>query len=765
MKIVRPLLRGLPIIIVCMAIAISLGAVQVYYAVPIFQAGASIKINDKFSGASEFLKEFQPFSQTDMLKTEVEVIMSRYMIQKAVEAMGDTVLYFRYIRGNKRELYNSTPFLISNISGTENARNRSYNLTLADDGTLTCTYLKDEIPISFQGKMGETLKGPEISFSVCPNEAYVSQNPTSLRPDNYAFEWWSADQRAATYAGGLGTNLLVKMLDPEISIVKIYALHEVPQKAADFANALAQAYLDDFVQSRTMSANQALGFIDDQINDIRAELKAAEEALERFKTNQEVMNLTMSTESELKTMANLERQLMELELQQTELQNLSEYVTADKWGAEALSDFESMNDRTFSEAIYKIHEQKNQLKTLLQKYTELHPKVIGLKAEIERTHQSLIEGIQNSLNTNREKMAQLTGELQQSKGQMSQLPGVERNLLILERTFRTKEQAYNFLMEKRTEAAISSASAISFHKILEHASVPRDAKRPQKTFILAVAGMVGLIIGLAIVFFINYMKAAVVTVADIEDHLQLRVLGTIGHVPEDLFYVHQDFINLTAKIELLHASRLISIASCERNVGKTLIGSNLAKAMSSMGKRVLLIDADLYHPKVHKPFGLPHFTGLNQVIKKGIAVENAIQASPFDNLDFLSTGDFIGEIPTSVLLDRKLPTMLDELQQVYDIIIVICPVMQGTHDAISLMKKSPLNLVIARADKTGFGSLKDVERTVEDFQVPQTYIVFNTNRLQKEERSYYIEPGQLPRIGKGSRRKFVMQKIKLLFTK
>ncbi|MEM6803469.1 MAG: GNVR domain-containing protein, partial [Bacteroidota bacterium] len=680
MRIIRPFIKAWPIIFLFLVGGVSLGFVNIYYAVPTYQTFSILQINDKESGASTFLKKFETFSVIGQLLTEVEVLRSKYLIHKTLEKMDIQTSHFRYYRSKPRNLYKQSPFEIDYTFHDSSFYNRHFQFMLKAEEELELSYMANpDKEIKISGKVGERIMGEGFELVIGKNMPYLKAHPDAFKTDHYGFTVHSKRSLVDKYSN---KDLVVSLPDENVSIVKLFFTSEVPELAADFVNTLAETYIEDFVDSKSGTASKALNFIDEQIEKVEKELQTAEDTLAKYKVKTQVVDLAMETDAKLKRIGELEIRKLTLELEQTELQDLLSFLNTDTITYELNPNYESIEDPAFTDAILKLNTFKSSKKELLQQYTNQHPEIIKINDELNRTRSFLVNSVQNTLSTNQAKIKSLSDNITEVNSNFAKLPGIERDIMMLKRRFATQEQVYAFLLEKRAEAAIGAASTISFHKILERAPIPKNALTPQKSLILGLSGFVGIILSVLLVFLYNYMRATVYYPADIELSTEVPLLSQINKLPKNLHKPSQDFINLATHMHLIKDTHRISISTYGPKEGKDELSLYLAQALAAIGYKTLLIDLDLYQPFLSGSFELDDSRGISQAIQQKESLYDCIQASPIPGLDLLPSGEVTTHIPTALILNPALERILENLSREYERIVIRSPYLKEVRDSI-----------------------------------------------------------------------------------
>ncbi|MDJ0691898.1 MAG: polysaccharide biosynthesis tyrosine autokinase [Xenococcaceae cyanobacterium MO_188.B32] len=202
------------------------------------------------------------------------------------------------------------------------------------------------------------------------------------------------------------------------------------------------------------------------------------------------------------------------------------------------------------------------------------------------------------------------------------------------------------------------------------------------------------------------------------------------------------FRSLNTNIRLLGSDSILNsivISSSIPSEGKSTISSHLAQAAAAMGQKVLLIDADLRRPQVHRWMGLPNKEGLSNILATNLAVEEAIQTVPqWENLSVISAGD-IPRDPTRLLSSQKMQEFMDKLKNShkYDLIIYDTPPILGFADGRILATRTNGVVLVVRMGKTDRSLLKQNIDNLKMYNVSVLGIVANQVNCSSSGSSYY----------------------------
>lgn len=585
----KPMLRGLPIIIFTMVAGIIVAKKYLKYTTPLYESTAKIKLADTHEGVSDskLYKDFDLFATSNKISAEVELLKSTVLVKKAVDKLPIGISYYRIGGIRKSELYTETPFLVKAVV-TDPKRYedifkiRIYKDSLIDLQSATGEYVKT----SFNHVV--STKGVTLVFF--KNEQLINKKVGLKVNDNYQFVIHSEEGLINSVIADLD----VMSVDKDVPVLRISYKCPVPQKAADMVNALSAAYITDYIDEKCKSADTTVNFLDKQLKTYSSNLSGSENDIENYRTQHNIINIQQETETDLRKVADLKKQLASVQMSLKALDSLNRYISLNKERFfETAPNFEEFTDLLSTELVKKIGDLQRDRKDLLLRFTPEHESVKSIDAKLNDIANYLQESIRNSQKALQIKYNDLQKSISESEQVFVGLPTREKNMGILDRNFGLNQQIYNFLHEKRTEAEIAKAATISFHRIISQGEVPEKQVSPNVTIITILAGILGLFAGIFMVYGVHGMKGRV----NDQDTIS-RLSGTIIAAAIPFFKTNLEkarfFKGWVLQMELKNGFKpgtIITISSFDKMEGKTVITDALAQQVMLLDKKVLLLNA------------------------------------------------------------------------------------------------------------------------------------------------------------------------------
>ena len=334
--------------------------------------------------------------------------------------------------------------------------------------------------------------------------------------------------------------------------------------------------------------------------------------------------------------------------------------------------------------------------------------VYGKNSQVEGFISSQTEATQLQIEETQAEIDRLTALPLRTSAQDQQLAALNVQVATL-------RQSYAALVQ----LSGSSANALT---VVDPATPPREPSSPRVLLSTLLAALVGLLIALGIAYTLEYLDDTVKSSEDVEAATGLATLGTVIKMKGDggrseiyrlatLLYPRgpaaEAYRTLRTNLEFAAVDepvRTLLVTSSIPGEGKTTTASNLAVAFAQAGRRVILLDADLRKPGVHKVFDLPNAAGLTSLLRTDdVAIDDVVQATEEERLQVITTG-LLPPNPAELLGSNRMKTILERLVAAADLVIVDSPPLQAVTDAAILSAITDGTLLVIDAERTRRGA-------------------------------------------------------------
>ncbi len=724
------------------------GAFYTHMTTPVYESEATIKVSKERLDLqfTSVIRAMGLDTEASLIDTEIEILKSRNLIDKALESVHYNVRYFTKEGLKTVELYKNSPFTVKNLVIKDpifygqkfivEQQSKDTYLLKTDDSFFTtfkrkiASLLGDNTPVLKYKeihKFGEKIDNDIFSLVIEKNQDF----------QNGYYYFYS--QPKYIIIKNINNNLEVFSATKNAAVIKLVYDDTNAQRAKDFLDSLTRIYLEQSVSQKTSEASKALAFIEEQLKNVSKKLKESAIKLENFKEENNIVDVAIESDVTLRKLSELESQLNDITLQENNLQIIYEEFQKGNYSAisSLTADFPVL-EKMLTDLITTIN-KKNEL---LVDFTENHPDVLKVTAQIEELKRSLEDTIESMLETTKEKKKSLEDIIYTQETGLMKLPEKERILADLKRKYLVNEKTYSYLLEKQAEMSINKAATVSTNKILDYATMPHQPIKPVKIFVLSASGLLGLIFGLLGAFIRDYLDTKIKTKEDISELTKLPIFGVIPFVKDiagkNKLFVLSDPQSLASEAmrtvrtnldfiatENNDKSKVVVITSTVPGEGKTTIAANLAAVLGNSEKRTIILSLDLRRPKLHSIFGISNKSGMSTILAGKDDLKEVIwEHQQIKNLDIVPSGP-IPPNPSDLIESRKMEEIFETLRKDYDYIIIDSPPMASVTDAILLMKNADASLIVFRSEYSEKEYVKNLNETVEMYHLKHIGLILN----------------------------------------
>lgn len=682
-RLLRPFLRGLPLIILSVILAVLIAKKYLTYVTPHYESTVKIKLADLTQGIpnNNLFKDLDVFASGNKIAAEIELMKSSVLLEKATTKLGISTELLRVGGIRKQELYNNSPILIA--TGSFKAyEDEPILITINEDDSYQLQWELNGNKVN--GTLGDTTFLDESYILISRNEELLATKQVDLI-GTYEFTQYSTEKLIEK----LKKNLDVISADKDIPVISIIYKSPIPQKSADFVNRLAEVYIEDYIDSKFKAAETTVGFLDDRIREVSTELSISESKIEDYKNGKGIVDLRQESETDLRKIAQLKIQLSNIKISLDAMQELEDNLRSDnKDFLLKAPNFQTYTDLLSTELIKKTKALQAERRDLLLTFTPNDTRVKVIDDKLDDLIVYLIEGVTNSKKSQKTKYEQLQLEIAEAQTVFEGFATKQKDLTVMNRDFNIYETSYNFLNEKRIEAEIARAAKISFHRIITPATPSKKPVSPNRIIIIIVSGLLALIGSVALIFIVHTAKGKVNDIETIETQSAIPIAIKTPYLPTQIEqdrYFLKEAIQLELKGFTKRGAR-ICISSRTNKEGRQLHTRGLAKAFRQQGRKVIVLD-------------FQNILGTSE--------------TTMDNTSYRSMN--------KVDLDKA----ITELTVGYDLVLIDNEEMQDEQIGLLLMSLANQNLYILDTRKTPATHIQEVDLMVDEFKLPELCFVMN----------------------------------------
>ena len=540
-------------------------------------------------------------------------------------------------------------------------------------------------------------------------------------------------------------------------LIEVSVTSESADRAAELANTMAEVYIEQQVDSKVTASLDARDVLKAQLDRAQASLAESESQLATYIEN----NLDrLARESGSDEIEDLRNQLLQA---QSNRENLEETLAAGRSALEG-EDWDTLTESLESEALAALESERQQLARRLGQTEAGTQEAIDLRAELEELEDNLeqeglaeIQQLRQDVSTTR----QITEETRDSIRR--QLLSSDLSAETLSEIYALQQEAsiardqYDTLLARMRGLETQSLVEVANSRVVSQALPPNNASFPQTRLIIAMALVVSSGLGVGLAFLNEYYVGGITSEHQLASLIPATVAAVIPGVTAGSKQVSvadmtldqpmsgfaESFRRLRASLDKRLPERedghVIMVTSAAPSEGKSTIALSLARTYAASGKRVLLIDADMRKPTLHKYLGAEPQTGLLNYL---IGDEDAQTVEGFYVGDRISRlGVILGsrrsDVPTDqILQSERFTGMVSTTKNSFDIIVIDTPPLLPVVDARYVAPLADCTVMCVRFDET---SQTDLRRAYDqlDEAMPENHPVLSVlNFHESADRGY-----------------------------
>ena len=534
-------------------------------------------------------------------------------------------------------------------------------------------------------------------------------------------------------------------------LVDVFFVAADPQFAARAVNTLAEEYVNQNLEFRLQNSDKTLQWLTEEVAKQQNVVQGSERMLAEYRERKNALSLEDRQNIIVSRLNQVNDAASRARMTRIQKEALYNQVLA-------AQDRESLGTIASSPFVQQLKTRIGELKRekvrLEDRYGEKYPDVQRVNGQIADAQRQLDGEIDKSVAAIKadyqaaiDEEKQLGKDLEAQKAQATDLNRKSIDYSVLQREAESNRQVYESLLQREKELKVVSNSRANNVRLLDRAEVPGSPFTPNTRRAWIMALLFGLGLGIAAAFGIDYLDDTVKTPEDVTWRLHLDFLGLVpkvhgerhpllsGPVPHDFGEAFRALRTGLVASSGTDATRLIAVTSTQPLEGKTTTAVNIALALAIGGARVLLIDADMRRPSLHKAMRLPNDRGLAELLSGKARMREVVQRCGDPNLLVIPAG-VTPSNPSELLASDRMRAFLQQLTTgPFDWIIIDTPPVLAVTDAVIL---APLVHAVSFVIGAEMTRWRLAERAIETLQSghPRS-ITAILNRVDFDRNRYY----------------------------
>ncbi|MDP2529422.1 MAG: polysaccharide biosynthesis tyrosine autokinase [Candidatus Palauibacterales bacterium] len=671
-------------------VAVGLAWWSQHDAVPKYSAEVLLQQRQETPVVSQALLQNGP---QDEFGSQVEIIRSRAILAPVVDSLG-LQLKMKTHRNERTRIFSS-------VAVDPAAAFGSY--TLVDNSSGWVLKRPKSGRVIATADRGDTLKGPDFYV-------VVSDSASASEPVEFSI----ANRQAAVTS--LQSGLQIEQgKGPDL--ITISYRDADPKLAADVVNTVASSYQDYRATLARNVAGRRRQVIEGQLVELADSLRQVQGHVQDYQQSRQLLDPGAEGSAVMSAVLKTQDDLRSLEFQQSRLKALEAGLSGSQ-GTD-VSDVQQLmalggdlvpaaND--LYSRLQNLLTQRSQLTASRFGYTANEPQVQVVDSLIASTRRQMRGAVDQALNQVAAQIQSTQQHLRSLQGQVTALPAKSAELSRLTQRADAVQGVFDNLVQKYYEAQIQEGVETGDVDIVDPAPVPLFPDPSNLKLSLIIAALVGLVLGGMGAVTVDQLDPNIHDARDAEALTGLQLVGTVptlkrgknGQKSRDDLIGKEAFRGLRTNLQFARSGErsVVAVVSAAPGAGKSTVASNLALTLAEQGKKVVLVDADLRRPQVHKIVKVSQSPGLVELLDGSAATDEVIKTTPIHARLSAVTSGYIPNDPPEVVGSERFTELLAELRSRFDVVVLDTPPLLAVSDAVMIATLADGTLVVARAEQT-----------------------------------------------------------------
>lgn len=533
--------------------------------------------------------------------------------------------------------------------------------------------------------------------------------------------------------------------------VKVHFDASSPALAATVANTLADLYIESGLQARLDATTKATSWLTGKLSEIEGKLKQAEAALQRFREQQQLVNVGGVRNLTEEAVLDYSRRLREAQRKRTELESSYEKIRQAKGDPRKLRDISALLlDPVVQRANDNFLSAQEALKQGEERYGPKHPLMATARARLATAEAALNEqlriaaqGVQTEYEIAKDNERALAQQLEAARAQIRDLDRKDYEMSVLEREVTTYRELYNTFLTRFKETDVAGSYQAITARIIDPAVEPRLPESPKKKRIVLLSALGGMVLGILLAILHYLLSEGVRSAEELEEITQLPVLGVLplvssfasrkkNNLPKYLLdHPRTPFAegirSICTALRLMETNgklKRIVVSSSVPEEGKSSVCGTLALTLGA-SENVVVVETDLRKPSLRRLFDIPkNQKGLAEVLAGDCSLAEALHRLESGSITILTAGRFASN-PSETLRSAAFGQLLAQLAAEFDRVILDSPPVQAAADALVIGQQCDAMLFIVKSDDTSRRAIRNALKQVHFASIPLAGVVVN----------------------------------------
>ncbi|MFN5170871.1 MAG: GumC family protein [Cyclobacteriaceae bacterium] len=733
-------------ILAFMAVSLLSAYLYIRYTKDLYEAESELKLDVKRDATELGIKEFVEDQNINVISGEIEQIKSKLFIGRVLDSLDLDISYLSVGNVLNNELYRRSPFRVEYQFSHRHFLDVPFLLTVEDREHF-------ELRVGEDGKRLEGVFGKPLELD---GGTVTILGTQEFNQQNYSFII-NSRERLTEY---IKRQISVEPLNINANTIRITFQDHNALKAATIVNKIDSVYILYSNEQKNLANKQKIDWLNNELTQVEDKMEAYENYFESFTLQNKSNDLNADLKRVIAQINRLDSQRFDITRRISELDLLQQDLTS---GSMTLSPLQrallpDYTEKKLEELEKMVRDQEriglayneNTLayKQKQQEFNQLRDNVISQVSELKKTY--------------RNQLADLAQRKVKLENAFAAMPDKNTQFSKNQRYYKLYEEFYLTMMQAKAEFEIAQAGSTPDFKILSSAVVPIQPISPRRWMIMGIGLVAGLVLNFFFIGLVYVFNNRINSLREIEQTTDVPVLGTIPvskkirkgelHVmsnPKSM--ISEAIRSLRTNLDFFSTGRdrkLITISSSISGEGKSFLAMNLGAVLAMSHKRVALLDLDMRKSKADQSLKSEDpAKGISTILIRKFKWQDCLVKTALPNLDFIPSGPHPPN-PSELLLNGEFSTLLEELKEQYDYIVMDTPPIGLVTDGMMAMRRSDVSIFVFRANYSQREFIHNLQRTVSINKLEHVSVVLNAVPLEQKNYGYgYYEDQEATRTG------------------
>lgn len=724
---------------ISLVVCVGLAGLYLIVKNPEFKVNANVLIKEdsKSGGLAASMMKSMPFGDVlsvggSVVDDEIEVISSYSILRGAVKELGLNVSCSKGFL-KKKNYYKDSPLSITP--------------KIADMADTLRYAIEMKISISKEG----IAKVKAYSMDELVGEA-KSAFPVNLTTvfggftiDTTSFYDASKSRKYELLYGGYGSatealmrNVDISLASKKANVINLTMEDEIPERGKDILNSIISHYNSYGIEEKNLVSERTAVFLQQRIDILEKDLTSIEKTVERYKEDNQLTDIESEAKIILDRSSDFKERLISAETQFSVISIIEDFLEApeNKYAVVPMS--LGIEEESAVESLLAYNELLMERLKLLRSTKPGNPMIESMNEQVDATRQSVLMTIQSIKRGIEYARDDLRDQEKYFMDRIKGMPKQEREYIEIKRQQEIKQALYLYLLQQQEDNALKLAMENPKAQIIDNAYVNSRPVKPMKLLVAAAALLFAVMLPVFYLYGRKMLARKFQNAHQLQSTTSMAVMAEIHSANAEMLFngsdseADEDVRTLRSIIfralgnDVEHKAALVT--SIKKGEGKTFVATNLALSMALLGKKVLLVDANLRNSALSSMAALSEGkldAGLAQAVLGERMTQGVIrQSSVNPNLYVLPAG-LVESNASELLLNSNFSALLNELKSVYDFIVIDTADLYDYSDTMPLFALTELAVFVTRANFSDKGSLDYAETLVEQHVISNYIYVVN----------------------------------------